>query len=116
ADGLGASNATMRAMRHDARRGFGAALRTGLAAARYPLVFYTACDYPYPPADLKKLLAAIDGADLATGSRTDPVPTWLKWAGRVYRVFVRVLVGVQLEPRPGWRGWGAWREGTRLRL
>ena len=33
ADRLAARHATMRVMRHDARRGFGAALRTGLAAA-----------------------------------------------------------------------------------
>jgi hypothetical protein len=91
-------------------------LRTGLIEARHPLIFYTACDYPYPPADLKKLLAAIDAADLVTGCRTDPVPAWLDWLGRVYRIFVRVLVGIQLEPRPGWRSWAAWREGVRLRL
>src|SRR5438874_9470137 len=67
ADRLAARHAAVRVLRHDARRGFGAALRTGLKDARHPLVFYTACDYPYPPADLKKLLDAIPAADLVTG-------------------------------------------------
>ena len=116
ADRLAARHAALRVVRHDARRGFGAALRTGLKEARHPLLFYTACDYPYPPTDFKKLLSAIDTADLATGCRTDPVPAWLGWLGQVYRIFVRVLVGIQLEPRPGWLGWAAWREGARLRL
>src|SRR4051794_12212698 len=46
--------------RHDARRGFGACLRTGIAAGQYPLVVYTSCTYPYQPPDLAKLLDAID--------------------------------------------------------
>ncbi len=103
-------------LRHEARRGFGAALRTGLAQVQYPLVFYTACDYPYPPADLTKLLEVIDSVDLASGCRTDPVPRWMRWAGAVYRLLVRVVFGIHLDARPGWRGWDAWRRGVRLRL
>src|SRR5205823_2070715 len=70
----------------------------------------------YSPADLKKLLAAIDSADLASGCRSEPVPAWLGWLGRVYRIAVRLIVGIQLEPRAGWRGWSAWGEGVRGRL
>src|SRR5438552_4122692 len=56
ADRLAARHPAVRIVRHDARRGFGAALRTGLKESHHPLVFYTACDYPYSPTDLKKLL------------------------------------------------------------
>jgi glycosyltransferase involved in cell wall biosynthesis len=115
ADRLTAHHPTVRVLRHDTRRGFGAALRTGLKDARHPLVFYTACDYPYSPADLKKLLEVVDAADLVTGIRTDPVPAWLGRLDRVYRMVVRVVLGIQLEPRPGWLGWAAWRQSVWLR-
>jgi glycosyltransferase involved in cell wall biosynthesis len=106
----------MRVLKHDQRQGYGAALRAGVAAASQPLVFYTACDYPYPPADLAKLLEVIDGADVVSGCRTDPVPGWLRRLGSAYRLFARVVFGVEPEPRPGWRGWPAWREALWLRL
>ena len=116
ADRLAARHPTVRVLHHDAHRGFGAALRTGIREARHPLVFYSACDYPYPPADLAKLLHAIGAADLVSGCRTDPVPQWLRRSDTAYRVLARVLFGVELEARPGWRGWAAWREGVRQRL
>jgi glycosyltransferase involved in cell wall biosynthesis len=116
AAGLADRQPAVRVLRHDTRRGFGACLRTALTAAQYPLVFYTACDYPYPPSDLTKLLEAIDVADLVTGCRTDPMPGWLRRLGSVYRILVRVVFGMQPEARPGWRGWRAWWHGLRLRL
>ncbi len=106
----------VRPLRHEARHGYGAGLRTALAAAIHPLIFYTACDYPYPPADIGKLLDVIDDADLVTGSRTDPVPGWLRCLDRLHRLFARVIFGVSLEPRPGWLGRRAWRSAVRLRL
>jgi glycosyltransferase involved in cell wall biosynthesis len=116
ADGLAARHSAVRVLRHDTRRGFGACLRTGLAAAQYPLVFYTACDYPYPPTDLKKLLEAIDASDLVSGCRAGPVPAGMKALGRVYRFLLWVFVGLRPEPRPGWRGWREWWRGVKLRL
>src|SRR5437763_15355480 len=54
ADRLAARHAHVRVLRHDARHGFGAGLRTRLNDGGHPLVFYTDCDYPYPPADLEE--------------------------------------------------------------
>jgi glycosyltransferase involved in cell wall biosynthesis len=106
----------MRVHRHEARRGYGSGLRTGLSAATYPLIFSTACDYPYPPADIAKLLAVIDEADLVSGCRTDAVPVWLQRCDAIHRLIARVVFGVAPEPRPGWRGWGAWRQAVKLRF
>ena len=39
----------LKLLRHASRQGEGAALRTGLATARYPLVCYTLCDPRYQP-------------------------------------------------------------------
>jgi glycosyltransferase involved in cell wall biosynthesis len=113
---LAARHPEVRVHRHDARRGYGAALRDGLAAAVHPLIFYSACDYPYPPADIAKLLAVIDEADLVSGCRTDAVPHWLQRCDAVHRLIARVVFGVAPEPRPGWRGWGPWRQATKLRF
>jgi glycosyltransferase involved in cell wall biosynthesis len=109
---LASRHPEVRVHRHDARRGYGAALRTGLAAAIHPLVFCTACDYPYPPADIAKLLAVIDEADLVS----DPVPVRLQRCDALHRLIARVVFGVAPEPRPGWRGWGPWRQALRFRF
>jgi len=108
ADGFAARNARVRMYRHEHREGFGGALRTGLAVVQHPLVAYTACDYPYQPTELNKLLSAIDLAHIAVGCRTDAVPAVMRRFGAFYRGVVRVLFGISLEPRPGWYGWRAW--------
>ena len=111
----------LRVLRHDARRGFGACLRTALAEAAHPLFFYTATDYPYTPADLKKLLERIEvrdevlgkQPDLISGCRTGrPAPALVKWGGRAWRLFWRVVAGMPLEPSPTWLGGRAWVYGT----
>jgi glycosyltransferase involved in cell wall biosynthesis len=113
---LAARHAEIRPLRHEVRRGYGAGLRTALAVATHPLIFCTGCDYPYPPADITKLLDVIDSADLVSGCRSDPVPAWLRRLDGFHYVFARVVFGVAPEPRPGWRGWPAWMAALKLRL
>jgi glycosyltransferase involved in cell wall biosynthesis len=96
----------VKVLRHNERRGEGAALRTGLAAARHPLVFYTRCDPRYPPNDLRKLLAEIDKVHLIGGYRAgQPVPLFWRIVGGVERVFSRVVLSYSSPPLPGWLGW-----------
>lgn len=113
---LAAERAEIRMLRHESLRGVGACLRSGAALAQQPLLFYFACDYPYAPTDLKKLLDVIDTVDIVAGARTDPLPGWLSRLDSVYRLIVRVILGIQLAPRPGWRGWADWRRGRWLRF
>ena len=54
------------------RRGYGAALVEGLAAALergVPVVLTMDCDFSHDPADLPRLLAGLAGADVVVGSR-----------------------------------------------
>jgi glycosyltransferase involved in cell wall biosynthesis len=102
----------VRLLRHDEPKGVGACLRSAMLFAQHPLVATVSCDYPYQPGDLKKLLDAIDRADLVSGCRTEPIPSGLLRLGRIYRTAVRILFGIPLEPRPGWRGWSAWRRAV----
>jgi glycosyltransferase involved in cell wall biosynthesis len=86
--------------------GFGAALRAAIDKARYPLFFYTALDYPYQTSDLRKLLDRIDDVDFVSGYRTAvPPPLWLQRTRRVLDLTLRILIGLQREPQPGWLGW-----------
>ncbi len=50
----------VRAVHHPVNRGYGAALRTGFAAARYPVVGFTDGDRQFRVADLGRLLDALE--------------------------------------------------------
>jgi glycosyltransferase involved in cell wall biosynthesis len=113
-----------RLLRHETRRGFGACLRTALAEARHPLFFYTALDYPYTPADIRRLLERIDlrdefmnrQPDLISGCRTGlETPELVLWGGRAWRLFWRLFAGMPSQDPPPWHGWPAYRYRLRAK-
>jgi glycosyltransferase involved in cell wall biosynthesis len=110
AEGLAKQHPRLQVMRHESRRGFGAALRTGLAAAKHPLVCYAACNPNYRADDLKRLLDEIDKVDLVSGGRRGrAAPAWLRWLGVGYRWLLWLLFGVYEDPLRVWPGWhGYW--------
>jgi glycosyltransferase involved in cell wall biosynthesis len=109
ADALALQLPSLVVHRHAAPRGLGAALRTGVGAARHPLLLCTTCDQQYRPEDLKVLLDAIDRVDLVTGCRAGrPAPAWIRGVTAIYRGFVRVVFGVALRPSPCWLGLSGW--------
>src|SRR5438132_4575059 len=69
ADELAAKLPRLKVIHHPTAQGFGAALRSGLAAAQLPLFFYGECTTAYQPQELGKLLEMIDHVDLVTGIR-----------------------------------------------
>src|SRR5262245_56804694 len=87
----------VRVLRHADHRGVGAALRTGIAEARHPLLAYTDTDSVYQPADLKLLLDAIDQLDVAVGYRTGPAAPRRRLADRLYNWFIRTVFAVRLR-------------------
>jgi glycosyltransferase involved in cell wall biosynthesis len=104
-DALAARFPRVRVLRHFDPAGVGAALLSALRVAQYPLFAYTTLDYPYTPADLKKLLDRIDEAHVATGYRADaPPPALARRLGRAYRLALRVLLGLTPRQPLGWRG------------
>ena len=102
--------------RHERAQGEGAALRTALAVARHPLLFYTLGDPHYQPADLGKLLnkrldprradREIDHVHILSAARGGQRVPW-PWRvlGQVWRLFFRVLFAQTPPPLPGWLGW-----------
>ena len=66
-----AGHDAVRLIRHDRNRGYGAALKTAFAAARYDLIGFLDADATYPPEHFPRLCDAVlkEGADLVIGSR-----------------------------------------------
>lgn len=66
ADRLAAENRRIRVIRHPQNRGYGSALRSGFAAARLDLIFYTDGDLQFDVSELSKLIPLIEGADIVS--------------------------------------------------
>lgn len=65
-----AHQAGARVIRHRSNRGYGAALKTGIAAARHDTIAITDADGTYPAEHMPELLAALKDADMVVGSRS----------------------------------------------
>jgi glycosyltransferase involved in cell wall biosynthesis len=101
ADRLTAANPDIvRVVHHPTNLGYGAALRSGFAAARYPLVAFTDGDRQFKVADLGRLttrLADADHPDVVVGfriKRADP-PARIAYA-RAYRLANRLFFGLRI--------------------
>jgi glycosyltransferase involved in cell wall biosynthesis len=106
ASGLATDQGSIQVLSHEKREGIGAALRTGIAAARFPLLFYTTADQAYQPADIALLLKEIDKVHLLSGYRQErPVPWYLRGLGFAWRLFQRILFDLSPDKLPGWLGW-----------
>ena len=102
ADELAAANpGLVRAVHHPTNLGYGAALRSGLGAARYDLVAFTDGDRQFRVADLSRLLerlAAPDHPDVVVGyriRRADPLVRTVY--ARLYRLANRIFFGLTIR-------------------
>jgi dolichyl-phosphate beta-glucosyltransferase len=74
-------------LRHDVNRGKGAAVRTGVLAARGRTIAFIDADLAYSPDQLLSLLAEVEaGWDVVTGSRRHTETTTLVRAGRLREI------------------------------
>lgn len=105
AEELAAEVPNLKLLRHEGRRGIGASLRTGFAAATHPLIASCPCDPVYPPDALPRLLAEIDRVHFLSGFRAGRRVPWpWRLLGVVLRLGARVLMGHAPAPLPGWLG------------
>jgi glycosyltransferase involved in cell wall biosynthesis len=65
-----ATSAGARVIQHLSNRGYGAALKTGIAAATYEVVAIIDADGTYPAEALPSLLVELEHADMVVGART----------------------------------------------
>ncbi len=100
-----AHSGVVRVVHHPANLGYGAAVRSGLAAARYPLVCFTDGDRQFRVADLGRLTARLDEPG-PTGRRPDVVvgyrirradPAVRLAYARVYRATLRLFFGLRVR-------------------
>jgi glycosyltransferase involved in cell wall biosynthesis len=104
ADRLAAEHpGVVRVVHHRVNSGYGAAVRSGLAAARYPLVCFTDGDRQFRIADLGRLTARLEtpGADapapdVVAGYRIERADPAARLAyARVYRACLRAFFGLR---------------------
>lgn len=87
--GLAAADPRVRVLRNRRNSGLSAALDAGFQHARAPLLATLDADLQNDPADLPRLLAELDGCDVACGVRARRRDTWLR------RVSSRIANGVR---------------------
>ena len=89
----------MRVIHHEGNKGYGAALRTGFAAARKEWLFYTDGDAQYDPHELTKLVDGLgDQVDIVNGykiARNDPLHRVI--IGKLYHFLMRIAFGFRLR-------------------
>ncbi|HEY0443591.1 MAG TPA: glycosyltransferase family 2 protein [Candidatus Limnocylindrales bacterium] len=102
ADELAAAHpGLVRAVHHATNLGYGAALRSGLAAARHDLVAFTDGDRQFRVADIGRLTARLaerDAPDVVAGyriRRADPLVRTLY--ARAYRLANRIFFGLRVR-------------------
>ena len=105
ADELAAAHAEVRAVHHPTNLGYGAALRTGFAAARFGVLGFTDGDRQFHVADLGRLLdvlagppAGVAAPDVVVGyrlKRADPLVRTVY--ARLYRLANRLFFGLRVR-------------------
>jgi glycosyltransferase involved in cell wall biosynthesis len=100
ADELAAAHPEVRAVHHPTNLGYGAALRSGFAAARYANLAFTDGDRQFKVADLGRLIDRLEagGVDGVVGyriKRADPLVRTVY--ARLYRLANRIFFGLTIR-------------------
>lgn len=103
ADRLAAAHpGVVRVVHHATNLGYGAAVRSGLAAARHPLICFTDGDRQFRVADIGRLLARLDPGggppDVVAGYRIRRADPAVRLAyARIYRLCLRIFFGLRVR-------------------
>jgi glycosyltransferase involved in cell wall biosynthesis len=98
ADALAASRDGVRAVHHPTNRGYGAAIRSGLGAARHEWVFYTDGDRQFDPRQIGRLIAELPRADVVVGWRSRRADHALRRLNTfAWNTLIRVLFGLRVR-------------------
>jgi glycosyltransferase involved in cell wall biosynthesis len=90
-----AQEAGARVVSHGRNCGYGAALRTGFAAACQPWIFQMDCDNQFDPEELEKLVPLTADADVIIGVRAQRADEPRRiWAGRAWNRLCRLAFGL----------------------
>ena len=91
---LSASNDRVRMVQHSPNRGYGAAIRSGFAAAEKSFVVFTDADCQFDLTELDRFVLLSSRYDIVCGYRIDRKDTPLRCLySKVYNLLVRLLLG-----------------------
>jgi glycosyltransferase involved in cell wall biosynthesis len=95
---LASRHPLVRIIRHPHNRGYGATLRSGFAAARYDLVFFTDSDGQFRFDQVGDFIKQIDAFDMVIGFRANRQDRWWRKANsRIGNWLARTLLGVRVK-------------------
>ena len=96
AEAVAAADRRLRVLSYRPNCGKGFAVRTGMLAARGELVVFTDADGSYRPSDLDRIVAALDHAPVAIGTRAGEAsgPVARRAASRVFNLAIRGALGL----------------------
>ena len=107
AEAVAAVDRRVRVLSYRPNRGKGFAVRTGMLEAQGELVVFTDADGSYSPSDLDRILAALDQAPVAIGTRTGGTsgPLARRAASRVFNLAIRGALGLSFgDTQSGLKG------------
>jgi glycosyltransferase involved in cell wall biosynthesis len=89
----------VRVVHHPQNRGYGGALRSGFAAAKKDLIFYTDGDAQYDVSELALLYEKFDeNVDLVNGWKRKRHDPWFRIViGKIYQVLIKNSFGLKLK-------------------
>lgn len=85
-----AATTCARVVKHTSNRGYGAAIKTGIRAAKYDVVVITDADGTYPSDQIPQMLAHLESADMVVGARIGE-NVHVPWLRRQAKRFLRWL-------------------------
>src|SRR5207244_9344870 len=92
ANELASLHPKIRVVQQSQPAGVGAALRTAIGAARYPLLLYAGARWPDAKQSLRNCLESIDKVDLVSIYRErKPRRRWPRWNEALYQLLARLL-------------------------
>jgi glycosyltransferase involved in cell wall biosynthesis len=98
ADALSRDDPRIRVVHHPERRGYGAALRSGLAAARYEWVFWSDSDGQFDLGEIARLVAHSDSFDVIIGYRVRRADHVVRRINTfMWTVLVRTVFGLRVR-------------------
>jgi glycosyltransferase involved in cell wall biosynthesis len=88
----------VRVIRHASNKGYGAALKSGILAARHELIFFTDADGQFDLRELERLVEYADEYDIVMGYRGKRRDPWHRLINAFgWNVLIRLVFGVRVR-------------------
>jgi glycosyltransferase involved in cell wall biosynthesis len=98
ADELAKKYPEVRVVHHRPNKGYGMALRSGIAASKYEYIFYTDADLQFDLNDIGKLIPLLKKADIVSAYRVRRIdPVLRKFAAWVYNIIIWLYWGYYIK-------------------